>query len=121
MEDLNLIDRTIEIGGLEYITYEDLLLTIMRVTNSRRLILPVPPYLMRAITGISKRIFPRTLMSPQWLDILAVSRTTHLGNTFQYFDFSPRRIEDTLLTYMPEQNYLKRLALYPFRRRPRGI
>ena len=121
LEDLNLVDRTIEIGGLEYITYEDLLLTIMRVTNSRRLIIPLPPYLMRTISGISNRIFPRTLMTPQWLDILAVSRTTHLGNIFQYFEFSPRRIEDTLLTYMPEQNYLRRLAAYPFRRRPRGI
>jgi hypothetical protein len=115
------VDNTIEVGGIEHITFEDLLLTVMRVTGMQRLIIPVPPYLMRLITGIYSRIFRRTLMSPQWLDILATNRTTSLGNVYDHFGFRPRRIEDTLLTYLPEKNHFFDLVRYTFRRRPRGI
>jgi len=121
LESINAIDSTIEIGGLEYITLEDLLLTVMRVTRMPRLIIPLPPYLMRVITGIYSRIFPRTLMSPQWLDILATNRTTSLSSVYDHFGFRPQRIEDTLLTYLPEKNHLIDLVRYTFRRRPRGI
>ena len=121
LESINAVDHTIEVGGIEYITFEDLLLTIMRITGMPRLIIPLPPYLMRFITSIFSGIFRRTLMSPQWLDILATNRTTSLGNVYDHFGFRPRRIEDTLLTYLPEKNHLVDLVRYTFRRRPRGI
>jgi hypothetical protein len=60
-------------------------------------------------------------MSSQWLDILATNRTTSLGNVYDHFGFRPRRIEDTLVTYLPEKNHLLDLIRYSFRRRPRGI
>jgi uncharacterized protein YbjT (DUF2867 family) len=121
LESINAVDTTIEVGGIEYITFEDLLLTIMRVTRMPRLIIPLPPYLMRSITGIYTRIFRRTLISPQWLDILATNRTTSLGSVYDHFGFRPRRIEDTLLTYLPQKNHLLDRVRYTFRRRPRGI
>ncbi|MGJ3237761.1 MAG: SDR family oxidoreductase [Anaerolineae bacterium] len=121
LESLNAVDNTLEVGGTEYITYEDLLLTVMRVTGNRRLIIPVPPYLLRLLTRIYSLIFPRSLMTPQWLDILAINRTTQLGNVFTYFGFRPRRIEDTLLTYMKKRNYLYHSIRTIFRRRPRNL
>lgn len=121
LESLDALDNTIDVGGPEYITYEDLLLTIMRITGNRRLIIPVPPYALRLLTRIYAFIFPRSLMSPQWLDILATNRTTQLGNVFTYFGFRPRRIEDTLLTYMKKRHYLLRGIATIFRRRPRSL
>jgi len=121
LENLDAVDNTIEVGGPEYITYEDLLLTIMRVTRNPRLIIPVPPYALRLMTRIYGLIFPRSLTTPQWLDILATNRTTQLGNVFTYFGFRPRRIEDTLVTYMKKRNYLLRSAGTIFRRRPRSL
>lgn len=121
LESLNAVDNVMEIGGPEYITFEDLLLTVMRVTGMIRLIIPVPPYLLRFLTRIYYSFLPRSLMTPQWLDILATNRTTQLGNTFEYFGFQPRRIEDTLVTYLAKKNHLLNLIRFTFRRRPRSI
>jgi hypothetical protein len=76
---------------------------------------------MRWITAIYRLIFRRTLMTPQWLDILAANRTARIGNIYTYFDFHPRRFEDTLLTYMPQRHYRWSALRYVFRRRPRSL
>ena len=119
LEALDTVDNVIEIGGAEYITLEDLIRTVMRVSGIYRTVIGVPPYVLRWITGISGRIMPRSLITPQWLDILATNRTARLGNTFQYYGIHPRRIEDTLLTYMRGRRYGLSLLRYSLRRRPR--
>jgi NADH dehydrogenase len=121
LESIEAIDRVYEIGGLEYTTLEDLLLTIMRVAGLPRLLIPTAPYLLRWSAWVYGRILPRTLMTTQWLDILATNRTANLGNLYQYFGFQPRRFEDTLLTYLPKQRYFLGWLRYSFRRRPRRI
>jgi uncharacterized protein YbjT (DUF2867 family) len=121
LELIDIVDTTVDIGGPEYITLEDLIRTVMRVTGSYRTIIPVPPYAMRWLTAIYNRVFRRSLMTPQWLDILATNRTAPLANTFNYFGIHPRRFEDTLLTYMPGKRYFWPMIRYTFRRRPKGI
>lgn len=121
MESIESIDRTLEIGGQEYVTFEDLVYTVMRVTGMQRIVLRLPPYLMRWITSIYSRILPRALMTPQWFDILATNRCAKLGNIYEYFGFQPRRFEDTLATYLPRRRHLGNLIRYTFRRRPRGF
>lgn len=121
LESIDVVDRTIDIGGMEYTTLEDMLRTIMRVTGIYRPLVPVPPYLLRWITLVYSRIFPRTLMTGQWLDILATHRTASLGNMYIHFGFQPRRFEDTLMTYLPRQRYFFRMVRYTFRRKPRRI
>jgi uncharacterized protein YbjT (DUF2867 family) len=121
LELIETVDTVLEIGGPEYISLEDLIHTVMRVMGTYRMIVPVPPYLMRSFTGIYSRVLPRSLMTSQWLDVLAANRTAKLGNTYNYFGFHPRRLEDTLLTYLPGQNLLWPAVRYALRRRPRGI
>jgi uncharacterized protein YbjT (DUF2867 family) len=121
LESLDAVDANLEVGGPEYITYEDLLYTVMRVTGMYRLIIAIPPYLMRFMTRVYSFFFPRSLTTPQWLDILATNRTTQLGNVYNYFGFRPRRLEDTLVGYMPKRNYLWDLLRYSVRRRPRSL
>ncbi len=121
LHNLDVVDKVIEIGGPEYITLEDLIRTVMRVAQMPRLIIPVPPYVMRWLTVVYSRVLPRSLMTYQWLDILAANRTAQLGNAFNYFGIQPRRIEDTLLTYMRGRNYWLPLIRQSLRRRPRGI
>lgn len=119
LENLDTVDQVIEIGGPEYITLGDLIRTVMRVTNSPRVVISVPPYLLRWLMRLYSRLLPRTLITPQWLDILATNRTAHLGNLYQYFGIRPRRFEDTLLTYMRGRRYTGALLRYTLRRRPR--
>lgn len=121
LERENTVDTVLEIGGPEYITLEDLIRTVMRVSGMRRLIIPIPPYMLRWSTAVYSRILPRSLVTPQWLDILATNRTAQLGNMFQYFGIRPRRLEDTLITYMRGRHYWGPLARSVLRRRPRSI
>lgn len=121
LEAIDTIDTTIEVGGAEYTTFYDLILTVMRVTGRRRLIVPVPPYLMRWTTAVYSRILPRSLVTSQWLDILATNRTARLGNAYDYFRVRTRRFEDTLMTYLPNKRFLWLALRNVFRRRPREL
>ncbi|MFO7322949.1 MAG: NAD-dependent epimerase/dehydratase family protein [Chloroflexota bacterium] len=121
LDSPDVVDQTIEIGGPEYMTLDDLVRTVMRVSGMRRVIIPVPPYVLRWLTGIWSRVLPRSLITAQWLDILATNRTARLGNIFEYFGIRPRRFEDTLLTYMRGRRYLLPMLRYTLRRRPRAI
>jgi NADH dehydrogenase len=121
LEAIDTVDTVLEIGGPEYITLEDIIRTVMRVSGMYRIIVPVPPYVLRWLTAIYTRIFPRSLITPQWMDILATNRAAPLGNTFTYFGVHPRRFEDTLLTYMRGRRYWWPMIRYTLRRRPRGV
>jgi NADH dehydrogenase len=121
LEAIQSIDTTIDIGGPEYITLEDLLNTVMRVTGVYRTIIPTPPYVLRWLTAVYSRLFRRSLVTEQWLDLLAINRAAPLGNTITYFGVHPRRLEDTLLTYLPNQVTGFSTLRYALRRRPRGI
>ncbi len=116
LEAIDLVDATIEIGGAEYVTYNEMIRTVMRVSGAHRTILHVPPYLLRTTNSIVTRIVRRWPMTPQWFDILASNRTAKLGNLYDYCGVRPVRFEDTLLTYMPKRRYLPELLRFLMRR-----
>jgi NADH dehydrogenase len=118
MEQVSLVDETVDIGGGEFMTYNELIRTVMRVTNTKRLIFPIPPYMLRWLTSLANTIFPRWPITRQWFDLLAGNRTAQLGNLYNYTGVRPVRIEDTLLTYMPQRRYGLEFVRYIFRRRP---
>jgi len=116
---IDTVDNVIEIGGAEYTTLYDLIRTVMRVTRMGRLVIGLPPYILRLTSGIYSRILPRSLITPQWMDLLAGNHTARLGNLYDHFGVRPRRLEDTLLTYLPKRRWFFRGLAYVFRRRPR--
>ncbi|HEX3050314.1 MAG TPA: NAD(P)H-binding protein [Aggregatilineaceae bacterium] len=116
LDSIDLVDSVIEIGGAEYVTYNEMIRTVMRVSHAHRVIIPVPPYMLRTLTGLMNRIVPRWPMTVQWLDILASNRTAKLGNLYDYCRVRPVRFEDTLLTYMPERHYLAEMLRFIWRR-----
>jgi len=121
LDRLDVVDEVIEVGGAEYITLEDLIRTVMRVSGAQRMILPVPPYALRWMTSITTRVLPRVMITAQWLDILAANRTARIGNLYQYFGVRPQRLEDTLVTYMRGRRYTLPMMRYTLRRRPRVV
>lgn len=116
LEQIDLVDATIEIGGAEYLTYNEMVRTVMRVSGAYRIIVPVPPYLLRSLNRWITRIVRRWPMTSQWLDILAGHRTAKLGNLYDYCGVRPVRFEDTLLTYMPQRPYLRELLRFLWQR-----
>ena len=119
LDAVDVVDETVEVGGAEYITLADLLATIMRVTRIRRVVVPVPPYLLRWLTRFYGTFFRRTLMTPQWLDILASNRTAHLGNAYTHFQVQPRRVGGYFADlYARANGGCCPTIRYVFRRRP---
>ncbi len=116
LQNIDLVDATIEIGGAEYLTYNEMIRTVMRVSGARRLIVGVPPYMLRNVNSFVNRVVRRWPMTPQWFDILASNRTAKLGNLFDYCGVRPVRFEDTLLTYMPQRHYLAELLRFLWQR-----
>ncbi len=116
LERIDLVDTTIEVGGAEYLTYHEMVRTVMRVTRAQRIIVPVPPYLLRSLNRWVKRVVRRWPMTSQWLDILASNRTAKLGNLYDYCGVRPVRFEDTLLTYMPQRHYFRELLRFMWQR-----
>lgn len=112
LERIDLVDATIEIGGAEYVTFNEMIRTVMRVSGARRTIISLPPYVLRWMTNVMNRLVRRWPMTPQWFDLLASNRTAKLGNLYDYCDVRPVRFEDTLLTYMPQRSYLAELARF---------
>ena len=112
LERIALVDATIEIGGAEYLTFNEMVRTVMRVSHAKRVIVSVPPYALRGFTRAMTRVVRRWPMSPQWFDLLSGNRTAKLGNLFDYCDVRPVRFEDTLLTYMPQRRYALELARF---------
>jgi uncharacterized protein YbjT (DUF2867 family) len=120
LEVLDLVDETVEIGGAEYMTYNELLRTVMRVSRCKRTIFPIPPYMMRTFSNLWRLVPLRWPTTVQWSDILAGNRTAPLGNLYNYTGVRPRRFEDTLLTYMPGRWYSIGLLRFLFSRRKHG-
>lgn len=120
LERMDTVDKVIDIGGPEYITLADLVRTVMRVSGKQRVVLAIPPYAMRWLNRLSARFSLRTFMTPQWLDILATNRVAPIGNLSRYYDVRAHRLEDTLLTYLPQQNATLDGIRYRVKRSPRA-
>lgn len=105
LEAINTVDQVLEFGGPEYVTFNEMLRTVMRVSKARRTIISIPPYILKTLTINMRRLFPRYPMTPQWYDYMANNRTAPLGALFDTLGIRPRRFEDTLVTYMPKRSY----------------
>lgn len=122
MDNLDTVDRVIEVGGPEYITFNEMVRTVMRVTQAPRSVVSLPPYALRTLTQVARRIFRRWPSTPQWFDLLASHRTAGLSNMSDVFGIRPVRFEDTIVKYMPARHYGLELIRFLFRRRrPRGL
>ncbi|GAB4570200.1 MAG: hypothetical protein Kow0077_03860 [Anaerolineae bacterium] len=122
MENLETVDRLLEVGGPEYVTFNEMVRTVMRVTGTGRTIISIPPHTLRFLTRLFYRLVRRWPATPQWFDIVANHHVADLNSLPDSFGIKPVRFEDTLLTYMPGRRYGFELLRFLVRRhRPGGI
>lgn len=122
MDNLDTVDRVLEVGGPEYVTFREMVKTIMRVTHAPRQLVSLPPYVLRWVTVLVSRVFPRWPMTTQWFDLLASHRTAGLSSMSEAFDIKPVRFEDTIVRYMAKRRFFPQMVRFLFRRRrPRGV
>src|SRR5829696_6678542 len=71
LQNSEMVNQTYEIGGGEYFTLRQMLETLMNVTNTRRLLVPLPTPYLRALFVMLDSL-PSFNISTYWLDYVAV-------------------------------------------------
>ena len=94
-------DKTVEIGGPEHLTYEEMLDLVKRVLGARRLKAHIPLFLMRPIAAVMEFVLPKPPVTREQLKMLAIDNITELDAVERQFGFKPKRLADGL-------DYLKR-------------
>jgi uncharacterized protein YbjT (DUF2867 family) len=96
LDDPETRNRIIDIGGPEYLPFQQIVELVMNEIQIRRIVLNVPfPYL-RILTVVLESLFPNFPVSIYWLDYLAVNRTTALDTMPRVFNLMPSRMSQKL-------------------------
>lgn len=96
LEDPNLGDQTISIGGPEFLSFNEIVTTIMEAIGKRRQLLYLHPPYLRALTVFLEHIFPGLPATVYWLDYLAANRTCSLDTIPRTFNLMPSRFSHRL-------------------------
>lgn len=91
LENPETINQTYEVGGGEYFTLRQVLETLMSVTHTRRVLVPLPPPYMRVLLVMIDSMVPNFNISTYWLDYVAVNRTCPVDNLPRTFGLMPAR------------------------------
>ena len=101
LQNPDMVNQTYEIGGGEYFTLRQVMETIMSVTHTHRLLIPMPPPYMRVLVVLLDSFARQLNASTYWIDYVAVNRTCPVDNLPRTFGLMPARFSYRL-------NYLKR-------------
>lgn len=104
MEEPAMQNRSIEIGGPEFLTISEIIELIMRATGSRRWIVGTSPPVLRGLTWALHRVLPRPPVTTFWLDYLATSRTAGLDALPRQFGLKPALMSERV-DYLKDHNW----------------
>ena len=91
MDNPETIDKTYDVGGSEYFTLRQVLESIMAAIGKHRLLVPLPPPILRALVVTLETFNPRFPASSFWIDYYAVHRTCPVDNLPRTFGLMPAR------------------------------
>jgi len=104
LEDKETRNRTLDIGGPEYLSFRQIVEQVMQATSVKRSMVNIfPPYL-RGLTVLMESIFPGFPTTVYWLDYLAANRTTSLDAMPRWFGLMPARFSQRL-AYLRGQDW----------------
>jgi uncharacterized protein YbjT (DUF2867 family) len=115
LEDPEISNRTIEIGGPEYLTFDQVVQLVMQTIGVRRRMIGLRPPYLRGLTVLLESFFPRLPVSVYWLDYLAANRTCALDTVPRVFNLMPARLSQRL-AYLQGQNWRTSLVRTLFQR-----
>jgi NADH dehydrogenase len=111
-------NQVIEIGGPEYLTFEQILAAVMETIGARRQLVGIRPPYLRALTIMLEPLFPGLPISQYWIDYLATDRTCALDTIPRTFTLLPSRFSQRL-AYLRGPNWRTALLKTLWRRRPK--
>jgi len=104
LDDVETENRLFEVGGPEYLSFNQIVELVMQVVGIRRRILYIRPPYLRGITAFMDSIFPTLPVSVYWIDYLAANRTCALDTVPRAFNLLPSRFSQRL-AYLEGQNW----------------
>lgn len=116
LEDDETANRSLDLGGPEYLTFQHVVELVMEKIHIRRQFLKISPPYLRGFTVLMESIFPGFPTTVYWLDYLAANRTTGLDTLPRQFGLLPSRMSQRL-DYLGGQNWEASLARTLIRRR----
>jgi uncharacterized protein YbjT (DUF2867 family) len=115
LENLDLLDRTLTIGGPELLSYRRAVMRVMHTIGSRRLIVGLPVLIHQAGAWFLDGLFARWPFTLQWVEMLSTNQTAELGAVERNFGFRPAAFDVGLLgRYMRRRHYVLELLRYVF-------
>jgi uncharacterized protein YbjT (DUF2867 family) len=93
-EDLK--GRTIELGGPEQLSYNEMVSVVARTLGSRRLRIHVPVWMMYIAAAIMQRLLPRAPITTDQLRMASLRNVAELDVVENTFGFTPRTMEGNI-------------------------
>lgn len=116
LEDESTRNQTYEVGGPEYLSFNQILKIIIETLELRRTLVPMRPPYLRAFTVFLEDLLPSLPVSVYWLDYLAANRTCGLDTMPRFFNLMPARLSRSL-AYLRGQNWSQAFLRSLIRRR----
>ncbi|MCJ7535581.1 MAG: NAD(P)H-binding protein [Anaerolineales bacterium] len=117
LDDAGTNNQMYEIGGPEYLTFNDVVLTVVETLGMRRRLVHLRQPYLRALTVFLENLIPTTPVSVYWLDYLATNRASNLDSIPRFFNLMPSRFSQRL-AYLEGHDWRRRMWRSIFRRRP---
>src|SRR3990172_9227372 len=93
--------ETLEVGGPEHLTYDEMLDIVKQALGKSRLKAHAPLALMRPLAQVMEWVLPKPPVTKDQLKMLALDNTTDTDSVMRNFGVQPRRLADSL-------DYIKR-------------
>jgi len=116
LDDERTLNQMYEIGGPEYLTFNQVIMMITEVLGIQRTIIHMRQPYLRAMTVFLENLLPSTPVSVFWLDYLATNRAGALDAIPRLFNLMPSRMSQRL-AYLEDQNWRRDVLRSLFSRR----
>ena len=104
LEDISTHKSIFEVGGPEYLSFQQIAELVMQETGIRRRLVGIPPPSLRIITVFLESMLPNLPISVYWLDYLAVNRTTAIDTIPRVFKLMPSKMSKRL-AYLRDEDW----------------
>lgn len=89
-------NQTLEIGGPEYLSIQEVIEFVMNITGMNRSLVEIRPSYLRMVAVTLEYLYPSFPHSVYWLDYLANDRTCDLDSVSRQFGLLPARMANHL-------------------------
>ncbi|MBS60399.1 MAG: hypothetical protein CL606_03705 [Anaerolineaceae bacterium] len=96
ISDNRFANETINIGGPEFLTVNQMLASIMKAVSIRRLLISVPVVQMRWLITVLRKIFRVSAITSNWIDYVSRDCNCEINSVYRYFGIRPVQFDQSI-------------------------